>query len=237
MIVFQEWFKCVSKVFPECFNRVSIVFRKCFMIVLWIFKSCLFVWKSSQLPEHMEALFSYQSSKGFLVWMRFRKWVIIGKQFCKAQLQLQLQLKLSLALFSDIFNTHPPPRKVFFKHICCQAVLLIWSLCLIRLCVQIWSILMQFWCNFDQRWARLWSRDWDWDQSGLKAGLKLWDHLPKVSVSVSKFETDFKSLSISLKFWDHNAKVSVSVSKCNGWSRSSQILRPSKKVNFTSTFH
>ena len=88
-----------------------------------------------------------------------------------------------------------------------------------------------------QRWARLWSRDWDWDQSGLKAGLKLWDHLPKVSVSVSKFETDFKSISISLKFWDHNAKVSVSVSKCNGWSRSSQILRPSEKVNFTSTFH
>ena len=88
-----------------------------------------------------------------------------------------------------------------------------------------------------QRWARLWSRDWDWDQSGLKAGLKLWDHLPKVSVSVSKFETDFKSISISLKFWDHNPKVSVSVSKCNGWSRSSQILRPSEKVNFTSSFH
>ena len=88
-----------------------------------------------------------------------------------------------------------------------------------------------------QRWARLWSRDWDWDQGGLKAGLKLWDHLPKVSVSVSKFETDFKSISISLKFWDLNAKGSVSVSKCNRWSHSSQILEPSKKVIFVSTFH
>ena len=43
--------------------------------------------------------------------------------------------------------------------------------------------------SLNQRWARLWSRDWDWDQGGLKAGLKLWDHLPKVSVSVSNFET------------------------------------------------
>ena len=47
-------------------------------------------------------------------------------------------------------------------------------------------------------------------QGGLKAGPKLGDHQPKVSVSVSKFETDSKS--ISIKFLDHNAKVSVSVS-------------------------
>ena len=53
-----------------------------------------------------------------------------------------------------------------------------------------------------QRWARLWSRDWDWDQGGLSLGLKLWDQKDKVSVSVSKFETDLKSLSLSLKFWD-----------------------------------
>ena len=54
--------------------------------------------------------------------------------------------------------------------------------------------------------SRLRLRPW-WSQ-GRSQALR---PLPEVSVSVWKFETDFKSISISLKFWDHNAKVSVSI--------------------------
>ena len=60
-----------------------------------------------------------------------------------------------------------------------------------------------------QSWARLWSRDWDWDLGGLSLGLKPWDPYSKsqyqsqflrpnwrVSVSVSNFDTiDQKSRS------------------------------------------
>ena len=70
-----------------------------------------------------------------------------------------------------------------------------------------------------QTWARLWSRDWDWNLGGLSLVLKPWDHLFKVSVSVSILETIVKSLSLSLKLWYHQQKVSVSVSKHKYWSR------------------
>ena len=75
-----------------------------------------------------------------------------------------------------------------------------------------------------QTWARLWSWDWDWDLGGLSLGLKPWDHLFKVSVSVSILETKVKSLSISLKLWYHQPKVSVSVSKNKYWSRTPKIF-------------
>ena len=43
----------------------------------------------------------------------------------------------------------------------------------------------------------------------------------KVSVSVSKFDTNFKSLSLSIKNWDQLHWVSVSVSTYKIWSRTS----------------
>ena len=48
----------------------------------------------------------------------------------------------------------------------------------------------------------LWSRDWD--LGGLSLGLKPWDQLFKVSVSVSILE--IKVMSLSLKIWDQREK-------------------------------
>ena len=69
------------------------------------------------------------------------------------------------------------------------------------------------WCSsIKQRWARLWSRDRDWDQGGLSLGLKLWDQSIKVSVSVSSFETKRTKSQSQYQNLRLISKVSVSVS-------------------------
>ena len=68
-----------------------------------------------------------------------------------------------------------------------------------------------------------------WDLAGLSLSLILWDQNNKVSVSVSKVETEIQSLSLSLKNWYHLSKVSVSVSTFETEFTKSQSQSQSRK--------
>ena len=61
--------------------------------------------------------------------------------------------------------------------------------------------------------------DWWWSQSqrlrpkdkSLSISLNFWDQYNKVSVSVSKFDTNFKSISLSIKNWDWLGMLGISL--------------------------
>ena len=90
-----------------------------------------------------------------------------------------------------------------------------------------------------QSWARLWSWDWDWDLGGL--GLKPWDHLFKVSVSVSILETKVRSLSLSLKIWDQREKSQsqtlIPSTKSLGLSLKKEILVSHTHIFFSKIYY